>query len=515
MAIYHFSVQILGRGQNRRNQDGSARKRPDNVIAAAAYRAGERLIDEGRGQQHDYSNRQGVAHQEIMLPEGVAPWLADRSRLWNDVERMESRKDAQLAREINIALPYELDHAARVALVRSFVAEQFVSKGMVADVALHNPVVEKGDDPRNVHAHVMLTLRRGTPNGLDSVKTREWNARVNVGQWRARWQEHANRALAECGRSERIDHRTLAAQKEDALSRGDRKQAALLDRTPEIHVGPRPKAMQRRGVAPQSRVREVGPSRRQRPTSHLQGRDSAYWEGAARHAMREQDRATAYRKLKKEQGKRQDAGEAEGRLARARARWDRKRRREERTRTWAMRQEARESQYLAWRDVRDKQRARKQGERRTRDYPRLDQGPRIGRLWEILAGNNAKAKADLARIDRASATFTRWLDHWDRKASWYMEGQIKGAAFRRDRWLAGQQAKAAREEAVRKAEHARKRAAQMKALTQELRQIAALLGWRQETGHKRERQVEGWLRGPAIERPLGRSGNRSRPGYNR
>lgn len=120
-----------------------------------------------------------------MVPPGAAPWLAHRELLWGTVERMETREDAQLAREFNMALPHELDAAQRLDLVRDFVQRNFVNRGMVADIALHDPVREEGQNPRNFHAHVMLTLRKATPDGLHPVKTREWNSKELLALWRS------------------------------------------------------------------------------------------------------------------------------------------------------------------------------------------------------------------------------------------------------------------------------------------------------------------------------------------
>lgn len=222
-------------------------------MAAAAYRAGARLNDERRGEVQDFSRRRGVAHAEILLPEGGAPWLADRERLWNHVEAMEKRADAQLAREINMALPHELSGADRLALVRAFVREQFTSRGMVADIAIHEPVPEKGDDPRNHHAHILLTLRQGEAHGLRRVKTREWNSDAMLTGWRAAWEAHQNRALERAGHRVRVDHRSLPTQRADAVRRGDAAAAATLDRTPEIHVGPKARAVRQRDQVPESR----------------------------------------------------------------------------------------------------------------------------------------------------------------------------------------------------------------------------------------------------------------------
>lgn len=216
------------------------------MIAMAAYRAGARLADERRGIVADYSRRRGVAHAEILVPDGAADWLRDRGKLWNCVERLEGRRDAQLAREINIALPHELDDGQRLALVRAFVREQFVALGMVADVAIHRPVADKGEDQRNHHAHILLTLRRATAQGLHAVKTREWNSRDMLKAWRAAWAAYQNETLRRSGHRSVVDHRTLDAQRLDARNVGDHARAAVLHREPELHVGPEVAARERR-----------------------------------------------------------------------------------------------------------------------------------------------------------------------------------------------------------------------------------------------------------------------------
>jgi len=239
IASYHFSVQIIGRAEGR------------SAIAAAAYRAGARLYDSQNGRVADYRRRRGVGHTEILLPEGSASWLADRERLWNAVEAMERRIDAQLAREINLALPHELSDTQRLALLRGFVREQFVARGMVADIALHHPVQEKGDDPRNFHAHILLTLRQATAEGLRAVKTREWNSDGCLLAWRQAWAEHQNRWLRlHAPQAEPVDARALTAQREAARQRGDRVSAIRLDRMPELHVGVAASHAARRGRRP-------------------------------------------------------------------------------------------------------------------------------------------------------------------------------------------------------------------------------------------------------------------------
>ena len=256
MAIYHFSGQILGR-KAKQNPDGSWRP-GSKAAAAAAYRSGSQVRDYRTGEIHDYRRRGGVAHAEIMAPIGAAAWLEDRELLWGTVERMEKREDAQLAREFNMALPHELNHTQRLELVRSFVQAHFVNRGMVADIALHDPVPEQGQNSRNYHAHVMLTLRRATPDGLDPVKTREWNSKELLGLWRAEWAVSCNRALERAGRTVRVDHRTLVAQRDEALQRKDMARARELNRAPEIHVGPKARQAVRHQRPPVSQVREVG-----------------------------------------------------------------------------------------------------------------------------------------------------------------------------------------------------------------------------------------------------------------
>ena len=245
MASFHLSVQVIKRSKR------------GNAVAAAAYRSGTKMTDERTGLVHDYSNRRGVMHSEIMLPPTAAKWLGDREKLWNHAEKLENRWDAQVAREMNIALPIELSAEDRVNLVRDFVRSQFTAYGMVADFAIHAPVVENGDDPRNHHAHIMLTMRAGTHKGLYRVKTREWNSRKLTDEWRVAWADHQNRYLAVRNREERVDHRSLKAQYWDAVKQGDRGAAELLDRLPEIHIGRAAKALQRKQQPVSSQVRTL------------------------------------------------------------------------------------------------------------------------------------------------------------------------------------------------------------------------------------------------------------------
>ncbi len=175
------------------------------MAAAAAYRSGSLLRDERYGVTHNYTRRRPVAHSEIMSPAGAPSWVRDRETLWNRVEAGERRKDAQLARAIEISLPVELSHAQSVALLRDYIAQEFVSKGMIADFSVRR------NDPGNPHAHILLTLREATPAGF-GPKVRLWNRKSNLLEWRSAWAERANQHLARAGHGVRIDHRTLEAQ---------------------------------------------------------------------------------------------------------------------------------------------------------------------------------------------------------------------------------------------------------------------------------------------------------------
>jgi len=219
VAIYSFRVSVIKRSAGR------------SSVAAAAYRAGEALRDERTGTTHDYSRKGGVLHSEIIAPRHAPDWCHDREELWNAVEARETRVNSQTAREITMALPHELTDHQREELVRGFLEKECVSRGMVADFAIHLP--DRDGDQRNHHAHAMLTLREVGSEGF-TRKAREWNDRNLLDHWRSSWAEHCNTALERAGRPERVDHRTLDAQGED--------------REPTQHEGPDVTAMIREDV---------------------------------------------------------------------------------------------------------------------------------------------------------------------------------------------------------------------------------------------------------------------------
>ena len=141
MAIYHCSVKVIGRSSGR------------SATGAAAYRSGEKITDERTGIVHDYTRKSGIDHAEIIAPENAPSWVQDRSTLWNQVELIEKRKDSQVCREVEVALPAELSSAENQKLVQGFIKNEFVKNGMVADLSIHHA---KGENP---HAHILLTTR--------------------------------------------------------------------------------------------------------------------------------------------------------------------------------------------------------------------------------------------------------------------------------------------------------------------------------------------------------------------
>jgi len=232
MAIYHFSAKMISRA------NGSS------ALAAAAYRSASRLHDQRLDRHHDFSNKAGVIHSEVMLPDGAAEELADRETLWNTVEAAEVRKDAQLAREIEFAIPRELDQAEGIRLAREFVRAEFVDKGMIADLNVHWDIGEDGQP--KPHAHVMLTTRSVDEQGF-GPKVRDWNATSLLEQWRERWAGHVNARLAELDIDARIDHRSLEAQG--------------IDLEPQHKIGPAASRMVGQGVSSERLAEHVAIAR--------------------------------------------------------------------------------------------------------------------------------------------------------------------------------------------------------------------------------------------------------------
>lgn len=253
VAIYHCSIKIISRGKGR------------SAVACAAYRSGTKLTDLATGKIFDYSNKPGVVFSEVLLPENApAAFAVDRNILWDAVERKETRSDARLAREVEVALPREFTRQEQIDTVREYIMKNFVREGMCADWALH----DKRDG--NPHAHIMLTMRAIKPNGRwaeksrtiykldpneqkipvidpttgqqkigargrkmwqrETVQANDWNDRSKAEEWRVAWATECNRRL---DRQHQIDHRSYARQ--------------AVEQEPTIHEGYAARKMEREG----------------------------------------------------------------------------------------------------------------------------------------------------------------------------------------------------------------------------------------------------------------------------
>lgn len=254
MAIYHFSVKNVSRNHTKtkkekekeKNGEPVKEKPPRSIIAAAAYRAGEKLIDEVSGKVYDYTRKTGIFHTEIIAPDDAPFWCRDRSTLWNTVEQENWRKNARFAKDITIALPKELSDESKLALVREFVTSEFVQRfNLVADVCFHKL------DSNNPHVHILIPIRVAEEEGFgDRVKAIE--ARKTVYELRIAWAAHCNRYLANAGIRERIDHRSLKEQG--------------IEREPQIDIGAAAWALEKRGVRTElgDKLREIEALNRER-----------------------------------------------------------------------------------------------------------------------------------------------------------------------------------------------------------------------------------------------------------
>jgi hypothetical protein len=193
LAIYHLAVSVISRARGHR------------IVASAAAQSATKLRDRYYGITHNHSQRAGVQFAEIRAPAAAPSWVYDRELLWNRVEAAERRKDSQLARVMEVSLPVELTLPQSIGLLREYVDGEFVSRGMIADVAVRR------ENPDNPNGYVLLTLREPHESGF-GPKVRLWNRKTNLIDWRSAWAHRVNMHLARAGHRVRIDHRTLAAQ---------------------------------------------------------------------------------------------------------------------------------------------------------------------------------------------------------------------------------------------------------------------------------------------------------------
>lgn len=273
MAIYHCQIKNISRGSGR------------SSVASSSYRSGTKLTNERDGITHDYTNKEGILHSEITAPDNAPDWAIDRGKLWNEVEKIETDKDARTAREFELALPNELTRDQQIELTREF-AQVLNKQGMVTDWSMHEKHNKKSpkknkelkleikvddnfkpiDDEKNPHVHMMATTRPfnedGTwgqkskkeyildengqkiktpnknPNGRPTIKSRcvettNWNKTETLENWRETWANIVNKHLELAGQAERVDHRS---NKERGI-----------DQIPTVHLGVAATAMERRG----------------------------------------------------------------------------------------------------------------------------------------------------------------------------------------------------------------------------------------------------------------------------
>ena len=239
----HFKITIVKRSQGQ------------SAVAGAAYQSGERLFSEYDQRTKFYNKKKELVHAEIMLPSYAPPGYADRATLWNAVEAVENQWNSQLARRIVLAFPVEVPKEQYLPMLKEFCQEQFVSKGMIADFAIH----DKGDG--NPHAHILLTLRAMDEHGKWLPKARkvydldengerirlssgnwkchkenavDWNDQKYAEIWRQGWADTANRYLEAIGSPERLDLRSYARQG--------------IDKIPTVHMGPAVSQLEKKGI---------------------------------------------------------------------------------------------------------------------------------------------------------------------------------------------------------------------------------------------------------------------------
>ena len=225
MAIYHFSVKTISRGNGR------------SAVACAAYRSGEKLVCNFYGKEQDYTKKTGVEFTEIYAPENTNTELLNRQTLWNKVEKAERRKDALLAREFEIAFPGELNAEQRKNMLNELCQNLVKKYGVIVDAAIHAPHTDSGSDERNYHAHIMFTTRSINEHGdFSAKKYRDFsrdNGTETVSHWRESFAELCNQHLEKNGFDERVDHRSYEDQ--------------VCDLQATQHEGPQTTYLRRRG----------------------------------------------------------------------------------------------------------------------------------------------------------------------------------------------------------------------------------------------------------------------------
>ncbi|MBE0315560.1 MobA/MobL family protein [Xanthomonas citri pv. punicae] len=243
-------------GKKGRGAGVSHAKHQFSVTAAIAYRTGSIVTDYRTGMVHDYRRKGRVEHSEIVAPKVAPSWTSHRETLWNAVEAAEVRKDARLANEFILCLPYSMTREQEISMVREFAQAAVERHGVAIEFAIHKDDPKRWDgagkrfDGR--HAHVLMTTRALLPDGFSKSKAREFSGQLEGPKtlefWRERWAEIGNRHMADAGLAERWDQRTLEAQREEAQAQGEIAKAVELDRMPGVHLGAAATAFERRGI---------------------------------------------------------------------------------------------------------------------------------------------------------------------------------------------------------------------------------------------------------------------------
>ncbi|MGF3141630.1 MobQ family relaxase [Facklamia sp. P12945] len=243
---FHFNISMVSRGKGK------------SAVSSSAYISREKITNEWDGVTHDYHNKKDLIYKEIFLPENAKEEFKDRATLWNSVELNEKAINAQLARSFIIALPKELSIEENKKLIAEFIESNFVSQGMIADLAIHD---ESDEGNQNIHAHIMTTVRplnedgswgqkskkeyvfdeKGEPVLTKSGKQKtrkieltDWNNRGNAEKWRANFADLCNKYLEENNLQKRVDHRSYERQGRDEI--------------PTIHMGASASALEIQGI---------------------------------------------------------------------------------------------------------------------------------------------------------------------------------------------------------------------------------------------------------------------------
>ena len=285
MALYHFSIKQVSRGKGQ------------TVVNSAAYISGQKLYNDYYGQTHDYTKKSGVVFTEILTPKYVPERLTDRETLWNEVEKIEKGKRAQLAYSFDIALQNELTLDENIELARTFCQEQFVARGMIVDLAVHEGKSKNEDEPDNPHFHVLAPIRSFTEEGswgnkqrreyvlgedgnrikdakgkdiFNAVSTTGWNDPELLKEWRRAWTEKVNEKFRECHMAARIDHRSYKEQGIDLI--------------PTIHEGYEVRAMEKKGI--KTVIGELNRAIRQFNQMFISLKESIQWMKIAHEEMK-------------------------------------------------------------------------------------------------------------------------------------------------------------------------------------------------------------------------------------